>query len=243
MNLDELRPFVFQALEEKPETQTMEVINRAEELAVKAGYYKDAPEYSYDLAHMHKMPEEDRDKLLEIISQLHSSGVISWGINAMNPNPPFFKVTQAGREMLEKGILGSPSANLRFDQMNLHPKIKETAEALFKGGHFSQAILEAYKMVIIMTKDKSGRLDLDGQDLMAQVFSETSPILTLNDLMSTSDKDEQIGFKFIYMGAARGIRNPKAHDVVEQTDPVRTLEYLALASLLARRIDESRKRS
>ena len=60
-------------------------------------------------------------------------------------------------------------------------------------------------------------------------------------MATPSDGDEQAGFKFIYMGAARGIRNPKAHEMVQQTDPTRTLEYLALASLLARRIDESKK--
>jgi len=41
------------------------------------------------------------------------------------------------------------------------------------------------------------------------------------------------------MGAMTGIRNPQGHAVVNQKDPIRTLEYLALASLLVRRAEES----
>jgi len=111
-------------------------------------------------------------------------------------------------------------------------------EDVFPSQH-SQAILEAYKTVNILVKDKSGRKELDGQGLMSTVFSLENPILKLNDLQETSDKDEQKGFMLLYMGAMTGIRNPKAHDIVNQKDPLRTIEYLALASLLARRAEES----
>jgi len=36
-----------------------------------------------------------------------------------------------------------------------------------------------------------------------------------------------------------GIRNPKAHDNIIQTDPYKTLEYLSFASLLAKKVEES----
>jgi hypothetical protein len=39
------------------------------------------------------------------------------------------------------------------------------------------------------------------------------------------------------MGAMVGIRNPKAHDMVQQKDPYKTLEFLAFASLLIKKID------
>ena len=38
-----------------------------------------------------------------------------------------------------------------------------------------------------------------------------------------------------------GIRNPKAHAEVQQKDPYRTLEYISLASLLAKRLEEGEK--
>jgi len=60
----------------------------------------------------------------------------------------------------------------------------------------------------------------------------------VNKGVTQSDKDEQEGFKFLFMGAMVGIRNPKAHDNVVQIDPYRTLEYLSFASLLMRKIEK-----
>lgn len=42
------------------------------------------------------------------------------------------------------------------------------------------------------------------------------------------------------MGAVTGIRNLKGHDIIFQKDPIKTLEYLTLSSLLAKKVDESK---
>lgn len=133
-------------------------------------------------------------------------------------------------------------ASSLFDTLKLHPKIVGASEKLFKDGHYSQAILEAYKCLNNHVKEKSGKSDLDGKDLMAKTFRLTGPILKLNKLKTQSEKDEQEGFMLLYMGAMEGIRNPKAHETVQQKDPNRTLEYLGLASLLIRRVDEATKK-
>jgi uncharacterized protein (TIGR02391 family) len=75
---------------------------------------------------------------------------------------------------------------------------------------------------------------------MAQAFRKENPVIRLNKLKTGSDSDEQEGLKFLLMGAMVGIRNPKAHDDVAQTDPYRTLEYLAFASLLMKRIQDGK---
>jgi uncharacterized protein (TIGR02391 family) len=118
-----------------------------------------------------------------------------------------------------------------FNMMNFHPAIVNASKSLFETKHYAQAIFEAFKAVNNFVKDKT-QLSLDGKDLMAQVFKEDIPIIKLNVLKSKSDKDEQEGFKFIFMGSMLGIRNPKAHDDIIQRDPYRTIEYLGLASLL-----------
>jgi uncharacterized protein (TIGR02391 family) len=130
-----------------------------------------------------------------------------------------------------------------YSLSSLHPPINEVSERLFLNGHYSQAIFEAYKAVVNLVKMKSGRSDLDGQQLMSTVFSYENPILKVNKLQSRSEQDEQMGFMFLFMGATVGIRNPKAHDIVEQGDPIRAMEYLALASLLSRRVEESTRSS
>lgn len=127
-----------------------------------------------------------------------------------------------------------------YDQIILHPSIRSASRALFMDGHYSSAIFEACKSVNNMVKSKS-KLEADGQDLMAKAFREDNPILKLNRLKTKSDIDEQSGFRFIMMGTMVGVRNPKAHDIVVQRDPVRALQYLALCDLLAARVDESKR--
>lgn len=126
-----------------------------------------------------------------------------------------------------------------FDTREFHQRIAEVSRKLFVSGHFEQAVSEAFKAVENVVKEKSGRTDLYGKNLMAQVFAEDDPILQLNKLKTVSEKDEQTGFKFIFMGVALGIRNPRAHETLESGDAKTALEYLALASLLLRRLDSA----
>lgn len=142
------------------------------------------------------------------------------------------KVTQYPRARVEKV---SPS----LDTIQLHPRIIEVSQSLFESGHYSQAIFEAFKAVNNFVKEKTG-LSLDGKDLMAKVFREEAPIIKLNKLKTKSERDEQEGFKFLFIGAMVGIRNPKAHDNIVQTDPNRALEYLGFASLLMKRAEEGK---
>ena len=127
--------------------------------------------------------------------------------------------------------------NSLFDKMQFHPRVIQVSESLFKTCNYASAILEAFKAIDNFVKEKTA-LTLNGQALMSKAFDENTPIIKLNDLLTQSDRDEQEGFKFLFKGATIGIRNPKAHDNVIQTDPYKTLEYLGLASLLMRRIEE-----
>jgi len=121
----------------------------------------------------------------------------------------------------------------------IHPTIIQVSGKLFSNGHYSQAIFEAFKYVNIHVKKKSGLSDLDGKNLMSQAFKLSSPKLRWTDLKTDSDKNEQEGFMFLYMGAIVGIRNPKAHDHIILKDEIKALEYLSFASLLMKRIDEA----
>ncbi|MDH4214795.1 MAG: TIGR02391 family protein [Candidatus Thorarchaeota archaeon] len=124
-----------------------------------------------------------------------------------------------------------------FDAMRFHPKVIEASRDLFEDGHYRDAILRAFIEVNNFVKAKT-RLELDNRDLMSKVFRLGNPVIKLNELKTQSEKDEQEGFMFLFMGAMVGIRNPKAHDNIVQSDPLRALEYLALASLLIKRAEE-----
>ena len=131
----------------------------------------------------------------------------------------------------------APNPVCLFESMQFHPKIVEASRELYEDGHYRDAILMAFIEVNNFVKAKTG-LESDGRALMSQAFRMENPVIRLNELKTQSEKDEQEGFMFLFMGAMVGIRNPKAHDNVIQTDPLRTLEYLALASLLMRRAEE-----
>lgn len=132
--------------------------------------------------------------------------------------------------------------NNDFDNIlrRLHPEIRKSSSELFKNKHYLQATSEAFKKVNNMVKKKSGLHSEDGKSLMLNVFSPKKPILKLNQLISDSDKNEQEGFMHIFAGSIQGIRNPRAHDELKQ-NPWITIEYLCLASLLAKTIDKSVK--
>lgn len=127
-----------------------------------------------------------------------------------------------------------------YDLLKFHPRIVKASRSLFRSGHYPEAILNAYKCIEIFAKEKSG-LKGRGVDLMHRVFNEKNPSIKLNRMQEDFEIDEQTGFRFIYAGSMMGIRNPKAHAEVQQKDPYRTLEYISLASLLAKRLEEGKK--
>lgn len=137
---------------------------------------------------------------------------------------------------LEQILLGD--LQILFDSLKLHGDIIRVSKKAFESGLYAEAILNAYKEVIVRVRQISGLHELDGTSLMEQAFSLQNPKIKLNNLQTQSDRDEQVGFLSIFKGVALGIRNPKAHENIEQRDPYKTLEYLSLASLLMKRLDE-----
>ena len=136
-----------------------------------------------------------------------------------------------------------------FDAMQFHPKVVEASKSCFTTINYREAILNAFISLIDYIKEISG-LDLDGDDLMNNVFSfnydkeqrkiTKLPIICINELKNRTDRDEQQGFMFLCKGAAAFVRNPKAHKLIAQTDPLHTLEHLAFASMLMRRVEEGK---
>ncbi|MFC1987489.1 TIGR02391 family protein [Chloroflexota bacterium] len=124
-----------------------------------------------------------------------------------------------------------------FDAMNLHPKVVDASKKLFKDGHYRDAIYRAFVEVnnFVKLKAKTKR-QLDGKGLMSTVFSPENPIIKLNPLETQTDKDEQEGFMYLFMGAMQGIRNPKAHENIIQNNPYIALQLIGFASLLIQTI-------
>jgi len=139
----------------------------------------------------------------------------------------------------EELIGSSVPVSKKFDlgDYDLNPRIKAVIGKLFTDGHYKDAILKAYIEVIDRVKEVSGTPrasngnELDGDNLMNRVFGSENPIIKLNELRTDANIDEQRGFMYLFKGIC-GLRNEKGHKNFVQDDPKRTIEHLALASLL-----------
>jgi uncharacterized protein (TIGR02391 family) len=146
-----------------------------------------------------------------------------------------------GAVLAEVGNL--PTENLEYEEphpfeaRNIHPDLPPRVRRLFDDGYWEQSVFEAFKFIEKEVKRLSGLRGKTGYALMMEAFNENNAKVKLNELTTESEVDEQRGYKSIFAGAAAGIRNPRGHEVDVGDTPDDALDYLALASLLLRRLD------
>lgn len=121
----------------------------------------------------------------------------------------------------------------------LHPYIANGCSKLFLDGHYAQAVEEAAKAVFQYIREVTG-LTLDGAALADNAFSLKNPTLSFSDLADQNKRNEQLGFMEILKGFAKGVRNPLAHTHGQQEEAHKAFEYIVMASLFCRRIDDAR---
>jgi len=128
-----------------------------------------------------------------------------------------------------------------FDSRDIHPKLPQVVRDLFDDGHYAQATFEAFKYIDKEIQRLSGNLE-SGFKLMMKVFPENSPLIQLTPCMTSSEKDEQKGYQFLFAGSILAIRNPRGHEHSVKDDPDTCMDHLSLASLLLRRLEKSGQR-
>jgi uncharacterized protein (TIGR02391 family) len=141
------------------------------------------------------------------------------------------------------GDLGETSigrALRAFGELEIQPEIERAVGKLFRDGHYANAVEDACKVLDSLVKIRSGKYDLSGTELMQTVFSPKKPVLKFNELQTETDQSEQHGMMFLYAGAMLALRNPKAHEIIED-DPEKALEYIAFLSLLAKSLDKAKR--
>lgn len=130
-----------------------------------------------------------------------------------------------------------------FNNYDLHPSVKVVVGRKYEHQHYAESVEAAFKEVIKRVKDyvnaRNGDSRLDGDRAMNRAFGfeNQEPLIKFNAVQSDEEKDEQRGILNLFKGIV-GIRNRKAHENIVLNDPIRALEYLALASLLMHLLDE-----
>jgi uncharacterized protein (TIGR02391 family) len=128
-----------------------------------------------------------------------------------------------------------PAANQPATIQGLHPLISDAAGGRFAAGLFSDAVFAAFKAIEVRVKALSP-VDLSGKKLMGQTFGGSTPKLDVATTTGQSAVDEREGFNQLFMGAMQGIRDPRGHGELDDSAE-EAMEYLAVASMLMRRLD------
>ena len=128
---------------------------------------------------------------------------------------------------------------------HLHELIVKSSLKKYHDGHYADSVESAIKEINDRLKhlyQKYKHVEKDGADLFALVFNddETKTLLKVADLSTISGKDEQEGYRFLFMGAWKGIRNPKAH-VNTYLTKEQAYQRLIFSSMLMQKIDEAIK--
>jgi uncharacterized protein (TIGR02391 family) len=117
----------------------------------------------------------------------------------------------------------------------LHP-VMSVPVKLAAEGRTSRAVTEAFRLVEDRVRSLTGT-DGSGHTLMESVFGTRPPKLDVTMAAGPAANDEREGFRLLFLGAMLGLRSP--HEAVGGVPATleETLEYLALASMLIRRLD------
>lgn len=148
------------------------------------------------------------------------------------------KLDDTARRRLERTLSPSKQGFAAADSPVLDSRITKVSMKLYADGHYHEAVLRACIALIDAVKTKAGYRDKDGSGLMTHVFSPDKPLLRLSDVRA-----EQQGFMFLFAGAILALRNPRAHNLLEESedDPERVLEWLTFLSALFRWLDDAVK--
>lgn len=123
----------------------------------------------------------------------------------------------------------------------LHPTMS-VALALVKDGRMSDAVREALRLVEERVRSLTASGD-SGHTLMEAVFGARPPQLDITTTTGQAAEDEREGFRLLFSGAMLGLGSP--HDAGRAVAATldETLEYLAVASMLMRRLDRAESRA
>ena len=140
----------------------------------------------------------------------------------------------------KRGEFEEPNSGGKVHNLDLHPRIASVAMELWDDEHHWEAVFAASKALNNYVKERSGKHDLDGANLMRTVFSRNAPVLRVNNGMTTTDHDEQEGMMHLFEGVMLAMRNPGGHEFPDG-DSSMAASYLSLISMLAHKVEQSLK--
>ncbi|MBV8995797.1 MAG: hypothetical protein JO287_19320 [Pseudonocardiales bacterium] len=128
----------------------------------------------------------------------------------------------------------------RVEAPRLHPAMS-VALALMDNGQISEAVYEALRLVQERVRSLAASDD-SGRTLMESVFDASQPQLDVTTTTGASAEDEQEGFRLLFIGATLGLGSLHGSGRGAPSTSEEAFEYLAVASMLMRRLDYAESR-
>lgn len=154
---------------------------------------------------------------------------------------PYTPGASAGDDHIEVTCVPSRRGAIPEDTTPaLHPAIS-VALALAADGRPSEAVVEALRLVEERVRSLTASRD-SGRTLMEAVFGARPPQLDITTATGQAAEDEREGFRLMFTGAMLALRNPGATGKAAFAALDETLECLAMASMLMRRLDRAEGR-
>lgn len=165
--------------------------------------------------------EEDEKEWYEAVEEYHNKknkeGMVEEALNNQSKDKlPIFSTND-----LEK----------IFDSRNYHELIVEKCKKTYVNNHMKESVISGIMAVLNEIKRRTGRVDLDGNELIDLVFSTESPMLEVYSY-NRGDKTEQQGVHFLFKGFIYAIRNQFLHREIYLGNPFTALEYLSFLNFL-----------
>ena len=158
-----------------------------------------------------------------------------------------YEINESGRiKKIEKAKTLTEAQRRQVSLINhvqerqMHSRIlKYCREELFENDYYD-VVFESVKGIYDTIREMSG-LKLDGSLLIDAVFSNSKPMLLINDYSTASEKSFHTGFANLLRGLHGNFRNPAAHEVKIkwQVSEVEVLEILGIVSYVYRVLDNA----
>lgn len=126
----------------------------------------------------------------------------------------------------------------KLENRNTHSKVFEycTAELLVE--NYFHTVFEATKSIAERLRQMTG-LTYDGNKLVDSSFSTEAPLIAINNLLTPTDRSEQIGFSNLIKGVFGLIRNSTAHmpKIKFEISEEMALDMLNMISYIHKKLD------
>lgn len=132
--------------------------------------------------------------------------------------------------------LSEKELKLLFESRNFHPILIKKCKNTFIKNNTKESVVNGIIAVLNEIKERTGRVDIDGSELVDNVFSPNNPILSTTSY-ELGDETEQRGIHFIFKGFVLAIRNQFLHRDIYLENPFIAIEYLSFLNFLLSILD------